>query len=158
MALIAVAAFVAMGISQTSSPAATATRSTPGVNPALILHPRAATLTGTAGTLGLKMTVAPLIPGTNQLTLTLTQHGQALDGAHVSVQITMPGMLMRPITVEARAGGHGVYQVTAPLRMFGGWRLAVRVAAPHHAPVSHSFALNMDIPASVLKALAASGQ
>src|SRR5689334_23937677 len=104
------------------------------------------------------MTVAPLIPGTNQLTLTLTQYGQPRDGAHVSLQITMPGMLMRPINVEARAGGHGVYQVAAPLSMLGGWRLAIQVAAPHHAPVSHVFALNMDIPASVLKALAVAGQ
>jgi hypothetical protein len=40
--------------------------------------------------------------------------------------------------------------------MFGGWRLGIQVAAPHHAPVSHVFALNMDIPASVLKAV--SGQ
>jgi hypothetical protein len=62
------------------------------------------------------------------------------------------------INVEARAGGHGVYQAAAPLSMFGSWRLAVRVAAPHRAPVSHVFALNMDIPASVLKALAVAGQ
>jgi hypothetical protein len=38
--------------------------------------PRTATLTGATRTLGLKVAIAPLIPGTNQLTLTLTQHGQ----------------------------------------------------------------------------------
>jgi hypothetical protein len=155
VALIAVAVFVAIGAGQKPAPTATATVAAPGVNPALILRPRAATLAGTAGTVNLKMMVAPLIPGTNHLVLTLTQHGRPLDGAHISLQITMPGMLMRPIHVEARAGGHGLYQAAAPLSMFGGWRLAVQVTAPHQAPVSHVFALNMDIPASVLKALAA---
>jgi hypothetical protein len=158
LVLVGVAVFVALAAGQKHTPAATVSVTAPGVNPALILHPRTTTLTGAAGTLGLKMTAAPLIPGTNHLALTLTQHGRPLDGAHISLQISMPGMPMRPTHAEARATGHGIYQVAAPLSMFGGWRLAVQVAAPHQAPVSHVFALNMDIPASVLKALAVSGQ
>jgi hypothetical protein len=152
--LAGVAVFAVMIAGHKPAPAATSSVAAPSVNPGLILHPRTTTLTGTAGTLGLKMTVSPLIPGTNHLALALTQHGQPLDGAQISLQIAMPGMLMRPIHAEARAGGHGTYQVAAPISMFGGWRLDVRVTAPHQTPVSHVFMLNMDIPASVLKALA----
>src|SRR5581483_7739464 len=112
----------------------------------------------TSGRLGVRITVAPLIPGNNQLTLVLTQHGQPRDGARISLQITMPGMSMRPLHADARARGSGTYLAMAPRRMFGGWRLTARVALPRQAPVSFVFALHMTIPAAVLKALASSGK
>jgi hypothetical protein len=75
----------------------------------------------------------------------------------VRVAATMPGMIMRPLSFPATPRPSGHYTVADSLPMFGRWQLTVAVERRHAAPVTHVFALNLDFPARLLKALGAQG-
>jgi hypothetical protein len=128
---------------------------TPTIDPRLILRPR--TLTQAVVIEGVRITVeaSPLIPGANHLVVTLTEQGQAIDGARVSASAVMAEMVMRPVRFVTSAKGGGRYEATGPLPMFGLWRLTIEADRPHEPHLSHTFALGLDIPAALLNSLGA---
>jgi hypothetical protein len=124
-------------------------------NPLFIAQPRTVTQAARIGALRLVLAANPALPGTNHFVVTLVDHGRVIRGARVRLAAMMPGMVMRPLIVSAgeQQGGH--YTGAAPLPMFGRWQLAVVVERRHAAPVRHVFALNLDFPSRLLKALGA---
>ncbi len=62
------------------------------------------------------------------LSLSLTDaNGQAIEGAQVAYDLTMPGMSMPPNQPQATDQGQGLYLADATLTMSGDWRAAAAV-------------------------------
>jgi hypothetical protein len=109
------------------------------------------------GTLQLVLAANPALAGPNHFLATLVDHGRAIMGARVRVVATMPGMIMRPLSLPARERQGGHYTVACSLPMFGRWQLTVAVERRRAAAATHVFALNLDFPSRLLKALGAQG-
>ena len=63
-----------------------------------------------------------------EMTLMLTDSaGEAVDGAQVSYDLTMPAMTMPPNQPEASGQGNGEYQTEATFTMGGEWQADVTV-------------------------------
>lgn len=106
--------------------------SAPRVDPRLVIRPRtipvAAVLSG-----GLRLSGAyyPAYPGRNVLDLTVRGGNAPLArAAFIAVSATMPGMAMPPIRATLTANGHN-YRGALSLPMFGAYRVAVAISAPH---------------------------
>jgi hypothetical protein len=63
------------------------------------------------------------------LSLTLTDpNGQAIEGAQVAYDLTMPGMAMPPNQPQASDKGNGLYETGTTFSMSGDWRAEATVA------------------------------
>ncbi len=113
----------------------------------LTLRPRTVTQVAHIGALRIELTAGPLVPGPNRLVVILVENGRGVHGAHLRVQATMVGMLMRPVVRVAMDRGRGRYGAAVPLSMFGTWDLSVYVERRPHASLAHLFVLNLDLPA-----------
>lgn len=70
----------------------------------------------------------PVMMSPVEMTLTLSDsNGNAVDGAQVSYDLTMPAMPMPPNQPEARGQGNGNYQTEATFTMQGEWQADVTV-------------------------------
>jgi hypothetical protein len=125
------------------------------IDPRFVIHPHVVTHEVEAGRLRLSLTVSPVIPGTNQLTLTVTDNGRPVPDARVHLMATMLGMRMTPLSYSARetAAHTGRYTATASLSMFGSWMLAVRVDSSGGAPVTSIFRVDISLPPALLQAV-----
>ena len=65
-------------------------------------------------------------PVTLLLSLTVAK-GQAIVGAQVAYNLTMPGMTMPPNQLQAMDEGNGLYTADATFTMSGDWRAEVTV-------------------------------
>lgn len=71
---------------------------------------------------------SPAMMEPTSLSLTLTDaNGQALEGAQVSYDLTMPGMTMPPNQPHASDKGQGLYLADTTFTMSGDWRAEVTV-------------------------------
>ena len=70
----------------------------------------------------------PVMMSPVEMTLMLTDSaGEAVDGAQVSYDLTMPAMPMPPNQPEASGQGNGEYQTEATFTMGGEWQADVEV-------------------------------
>jgi hypothetical protein len=123
----------------TNSPAATAT-----IDPRLILHPRTMPLSATLGNgIHLRGTLSPSLPGTNTITLGLTQTQSAATlPKYIDLVITMPGMRMSPIH-ERLNFQKGAFTGAIRLPMFGAYTAQVKFVT---ADGPRSGNLNLIVP------------
>ncbi len=134
------------GSRHASSPAAQS------IDPRLILAPRTVTQAAAAGGVRVKLTVGPLLPGSNRFELRPAQHGRPLAGARVVLVIRMIGMAMRPITLPMSEVQPGRYVAMGPLAMFGRWQVTTQINRPGTAALSHQFTVSVDLPQGLLTA------
>jgi len=123
------------------------------VDPRLIVRSRTITQTISVGGSRLTLAASPLIPGTNHLELSLTDHGRAMQGARVSIGVKMTDMSLPPFWLAVHETQGGRYEAKAPLTMFGPWRITVKVDQPGGLHLSHAFALVLGLPPGLLDAL-----
>ena len=72
----------------------------------------------------------PLVVGTNEINLVLSQKGQALSDATVIVKVfmpEMPGMPYMEYVANAQALGNGHYKTTVNFSMRGTWQVHIFV-------------------------------
>jgi hypothetical protein len=129
------------------------------IDPRFVLKPHTMTQEARVGTHRLALTIGPLIPGVNHLTITVTDEGRTVPGAQVRLVATMPGMSMVPRSYSAREvrANTGRYTGSADLPMFGGWQLAVHVDGRGELPVVHTFHVDISFPLAFLSAVATHG-
>ena len=66
----------------------------------------------------------PVVAKPNKFEITLTDGtGQAINGATVSLDLTMPGMYMPPNSLNLKSSGDGKYSATGLFTMRGPWRM-----------------------------------
>ncbi len=81
----------------------------------------------------------PMKDTTLELTLR-NQNGQALLGADILFDLTMPEMKMPPNHPEATEQGDGVYQAQALFTMAGKWRIQAQIS---HGDARETFAFDL---------------
>jgi len=124
----------------------------PTVDPRLVLVPRTVTQTATAAGVTMELTAGPLLPGANRFALLLAAQGRPLAGAQVVLTARMEGMAMPPETLSLREVALGAYAAAGPLPMFGQWQLDIQVERAGVAPLTHEFAVGVDLPPGLLAA------
>jgi hypothetical protein len=122
------------------------------VDPRLLIQPRTVAQAAQVDGLRLTLTAGPLVPGSNHFILTLSEAARPIDAAEIQLIASMRGMAMRPLIFTARPMGHGHYEATGGLTMFGQWRLIAQIRLPRAKPLRQAFGLNLDLPPGILSA------
>ena len=90
----------------------------------------------------ISLTAIPQNYGTYGFTIeALDGQGTPIQGATVSMDLSMPAMAMTPLSVKLGASNPpipGTYQAQGVLAMYGQWQAAVTVQPPNGAPALHT--------------------
>ncbi len=127
------------------------------IDPRLIVRPRTLTQAATLGGLRVALAVSPVLPGPNRFALRLVERGRPVGAAHVRLIARMTEMAMRPVALAMREGRRGRYAAGGLLAMFGHWRLTIHIDRPGMAPLTHRFAIGVNLPAGLMAGQRASG-
>jgi len=105
---------------------------TPRLEPRFIIRPRTVPITAVLPhDLRLSGAYYPAYPGRNVLSLAARRGAAPLGtSARIALSVTMPGMVMPPIRATL-APSNTYYRGALALPMFGAYRVAVVVSAPH---------------------------
>ena len=90
------------------------------IDPSLVVRAHAVPIAGTLGTLVIRGTLYPGLPGGNMVRIRVGDSSAPAPSAYLTLLVTMPGMRMVPFTAMLPARG-GEFSGRVPLPMFGSY-------------------------------------